>query len=77
MRNWAVYTVLWQLLVSHSSQMATPVSRRVREDRQTSFLDNITAKVDEEQKKKERREAERGRGSGQGGKGMTVSISLT
>jgi len=57
--------------------MATPVSRRVREDRQTSFLDNITAKVDEEQKKKERREAERGRGTSQGGKGMTVSISLT
>ena len=76
-RNWAVYTVLWQLLVSHFSQMATPVSRRVREDRQTSFLDNITAKVDEEQRRKERREAERGKGSGQGGKGMTVSISLT
>ena len=53
--------------------MATPVSRRVREDRQTSFLDNITAKVDEEQRRKERREAERGRGSGQGGKGVTVS----
>ena len=75
-RNWAIYTVLWQLLVSHSSKMATPVSRRVREDRQTSFLDNITAKVDEEQRRKERREAERGKGSGQGGKGMTVSISL-
>ena len=32
------------------------------EDRQTSFLDNITAKVGEEQRRKGRREAERGRG---------------
>ena len=31
-------------------------------DRQTSFLDNITAKVGEEQRRKEKREAERGRG---------------
>ena len=29
---------------------------------ETSFLDNITAKVGEEQRRKERREAERGRG---------------
>ena len=66
----------WQLShVSFLPQMATPVSRRVREDRQTSFLDNITAKVDEEQRRKERREAERGRGSGQGGKGVTITIS--
>ena len=42
--------------------MATPVSRRGCGRIETSFLDNITAKVGEEQRRKERREAERGRG---------------
>ena len=50
------YTVSWHLShVSFLPQMATVVSRRVWEERQTSFLDNITAKVDEEQRRKERR----------------------
>ena len=43
-----------------SSDDYTSGQERVREDRQTSFLDNITAKVGEEQRR-ERREAERGR----------------
>ena len=42
--------------------MATPVGRRGCGRTETSFLDNITAKVGEEQRRKERREAERGRG---------------
>ena len=41
--------------------MATPVGRRGCGRIETSFLDNITAKVGEEQRR-ERREAERGRG---------------
>ena len=40
--------------------MATPVGRRGCGRTETSFLDNITAKVGEEQRRKERREAERG-----------------
>ena len=35
--------------------MATPVSKRVQMDRQTSFLDNISTKVDEEKEDGERR----------------------
>ena len=42
--------------------MATPVGRRGCGRIETSFLDNITAKVGEEQRRKERREAEVGRG---------------
>ena len=48
--------------VSFHPQMATPVCRRGCGRIETSFLDNITAKVGEEQRRKERREAERGRG---------------
>ena len=57
--------------------MATPVGRRGCGRIETSFLDNITAKVGEEQRRKERREAERGRGNEPSGKCVTVSISLT
>ena len=42
--------------------MATPVGRRGCGRIEMSFLDNITAKVCEEQRRKERREVERGRG---------------
>ena len=52
--------------------MATPVSKKVQVDRRNSFLDNITAKVDEEQKRKERKEAERGRG----GKGNWLTLPV-
>ena len=47
--------------VSFHPQMATLVGRRGCGRIETSFLDNITAKVGEEQRR-ERREAERGRG---------------
>ena len=42
--------------------MATPMGRRGCGRIETSFLDNITAKVGEEQRRKERREAESGGG---------------
>ena len=42
--------------------MATPVGRRGCGRIEMSFVDNITAKVGEEQRRKEGREAERGRG---------------
>ena len=48
--------------VSFHPQIATPVSRRGCGRIETSFLDNITAKVGEEQRRREKREAERGRG---------------
>ena len=48
--------------VSFHPQMATPVGRRGCGRIETCFLDNITAKMGEEQRRKERREAERGRG---------------
>ena len=47
--------------VSFHPQITTPVDRRGCGRIETSFLDNITAKVGKEQRR-ERREAERGRG---------------
>ena len=36
-------------------QMTTPVSKRIEKERSSSFLDNIAACVDEEQKLKEKK----------------------
>ena len=55
-------TVVFSRLIPSSDGYSSG-QERVWEDRQTSFLDNITAKVGEEQRRKERREAGRGRGS--------------
>ena len=59
--------------------MATPVGRRGCGRIEMSFVDNITAKVGEEQRRKEGKEAERGRGREEKNRveNVTVSISLT
>ena len=59
--------------------MATPVGRRGCGRIETSFLDNITAKVGdeaEEEGEEGGREGERKRGNEPSGKCVTVSVSL-
>lgn len=51
--------------------MATPVSKRIQQDRKSTFLDNISAQaVGEEQRKREKKNRERSSESGCGGGGV-------
>ena len=61
MSNIHSVTAVFSCLILSSDRYSSE-QERVWEDIETSFLDNITAKVGEEQRRKERREAERGRG---------------
>lgn len=61
--------------------MATPVSKRIQQDRKSTFLDNISAQaVGEEQRKKEKKSREKsasesGGGVGGGSKGTKRKAS--
>ena len=58
--------------------MATPVSKRIQQDRKSTFLDNISAQaVGEEQRKKEKKNKEKTSEISSGGKGTKRKAGKT
>ena len=48
--------------------MATPVSKRIQQDRKSTFLDNISARADEDQQKKIEKKSKEKEKSSEGGR---------
>ena len=57
--------------------MATPVSKRIQQDRKSTFLDNISSKAGEEQLKKKEKKSKEKEKSSETSKTMKRKLSKT
>ena len=57
--------------------MATPVSKRIQQDRKSTFLDNISARADEDQQKKIEKKSKEKEKSNEGGRTKKGKLGKT